>query len=54
VAGSSADKEVAVTSSSIDEGVDEILNVQPLGSKAKAYQVKQVRTPFFKYQLDID
>lgn len=23
--------------------VDEILNVQPLGSKARAYQVKQVR-----------
>ena len=36
------------------EGVDEILNVQPLGSKAKAYQVKQVRNLILKYQLDID
>ena len=34
--------------------VDEILNLQPLGSKAKAYQVKQVRHLILKYQLDID
>lgn len=34
--------------------VDEILNLQPLGSKAKAYQVKQVRNLILKYQLDID
>ncbi len=26
------------------EGVEEILNIQPKGSQAKAYQVKQVRT----------
>jgi len=29
----------------------EILNLQPLGSKAKAYQVKQVRNVILKYKL---
>ena len=33
------------------QGVAEIVNVQPLGSKAKAYQVKQVRTLILKYKL---
>jgi hypothetical protein len=33
------------------EGVDEILNLQPIGSKAKAYQVKQVRGVILKYRL---
>ena len=33
------------------EGVEEILNLQPKGSQAKAYQVKQVRTVILKYQL---
>ncbi len=33
------------------EGVEEILNLQPLGSKAKAYQVKQVRGVILKYGL---
>jgi hypothetical protein len=33
------------------EGVEEILNVQPKGSKAKAYQVKQVREAIVKYRL---
>ncbi len=33
------------------EGVEEILNLQPKGSQAKAYQVKQVRAVFLKYQL---
>ena len=33
------------------QGVIEIVNVQPLGSKAKAYQVKQVRTLILKYKL---
>lgn len=33
------------------EGVDEILNLQPKNSKAKAYQVKQVRAVLLKYQL---
>lgn len=32
-------------------GVEEILNLQPTGSKAKAYQVKQVRNIIIKYQL---
>jgi virulence-associated protein VapD len=35
-------------------GVEEILNLQPLGNKAKAYQVKQVRNMILKYQPDID
>ncbi len=35
-------------------GVEEILNLQPLGNKAKAYQVKQVRNIILKYQPDID
>ena len=35
-------------------GVEEILNLQPLGSKAKAYQVKQVRNMILKHQPDID
>lgn len=33
------------------EGVEEILNLQPKGSKAKAYQVKQVRGVILKYKL---
>ena len=33
------------------EGVEEILNLQPLGSKAKAYPVKQVRGVILKYRL---
>ncbi len=33
------------------EGVIEILNLQPKGSKAKAYQVKQVRSLILKYKL---
>ncbi|HEX8632989.1 MAG TPA: hypothetical protein VF703_02440 [Pyrinomonadaceae bacterium] len=33
------------------EGIEEILNLQPLGSKAKAYQVKQVRGVILKYGL---
>ncbi len=33
------------------EGVEEILNLQPLGSKAKAYQVKQVRGVILRYRL---
>lgn len=32
-------------------GVAEIVNLQPLGNKAKAYQVKQVRTIILKYKL---
>ncbi|PYS77603.1 MAG: toxin HicA [Acidobacteria bacterium] len=33
------------------EGVEEILNLQPIGSKAKAYQVKQVRGVILRYRL---
>ncbi|MDF2387804.1 type II toxin-antitoxin system HicA family toxin [Nostoc ellipsosporum NOK] len=33
------------------EGIEEILNLQPKGSQAKAYQVKQVRAVILKYQL---
>lgn len=33
------------------EGVEEILNLQPLGARAKAYQVKQVRNIILKYGL---
>ncbi len=33
------------------EGVEEILNLQPNGSKAKLYQVKQVRSVIRKYKL---
>lgn len=36
------------------EGVEEIINLQPIGNKAKPYQVKQVRNLFLKYQLEID
>lgn len=33
------------------EGIEEILNLQPRGSKAKPYQVKQVRHVILKYRL---
>jgi len=33
------------------EGVDEILNLQPKGSMAKPYQVKQVRRVLVQYKL---
>lgn len=32
-------------------GVDEILNLQPKGTNAKPYQVKQVRNLLLKYKL---
>ncbi|MEW6381181.1 MAG: type II toxin-antitoxin system HicA family toxin [bacterium] len=32
-------------------GVEEILNLQPKGGKAKNYQVKQVRNIIFRYKL---
>ena len=34
--------------------VTEILNLQPMGSKAKPYQVKQVRAILAKYGLGFD
>jgi hypothetical protein len=33
------------------EGIEEIINLQPIGSRAKAYQVKQVRGIILKYKL---
>ena len=33
------------------EGIEEILNLQPRLSKAKSYQVKQVRNIILKYKL---
>jgi hypothetical protein len=33
------------------EGVEEILNIQPRGSLAKPYQVKQVRSVIVRYSL---
>jgi hypothetical protein len=35
-------------------GVSEIINLQPMGSKAKSYQVKQVRQLITKYSLGDD
>ena len=32
-------------------GIEEILNLQPKGSSAKPYQVKQVRAVILKYKL---
>ncbi len=34
--------------------VCEILNLQPKGSKAKPYQIKQVRSLIFKYRLELE
>ena len=36
------------------DDIEEILNIQPNGNKAKAYQVKQVRTVILKYKLGGD
>ncbi|MCP4167802.1 MAG: type II toxin-antitoxin system HicA family toxin [Chloroflexi bacterium] len=33
------------------EGVEEILNLQPRGTKAKPYQVKQARNVILKYKM---
>ena len=33
------------------DGIPEILNLQPKGSEAKPYQVKQVRNVILKYRL---
>lgn len=35
------------------EGVDEIINIQPNGNKAKPYQVKQIRNIILKYQMEV-
>lgn len=33
------------------DGIAEIINIQPKGNKAKAYQVKQIRDIIIKYRL---
>lgn len=33
------------------DGVEEIINLQPKGSKSKAYQIKQVRNIILKYKF---
>ncbi len=33
------------------DGVEEIINIQPNGNKAKPYQVKQVRNIILKYRM---
>lgn len=33
------------------DGIEEIINIQPAGNRAKPYQVKQVRSVILKYQL---
>jgi len=35
------------------DDIDEIVNLQPKGNKAKAYQVKQVRGILVKYHLGV-
>ncbi len=35
------------------DGIDEIINIQPEGNKAKPYQVKQVRSIILKYGLEV-
>jgi len=35
------------------EDVEEIINIQPTGNKAKAYQVGQVRKLILKYKLEV-
>lgn len=35
----------------IKNDIAEILNIQPLGSKAKPYQVKQIRGVILRYKL---
>ncbi|MDO5422772.1 MAG: type II toxin-antitoxin system HicA family toxin [Eubacteriales bacterium] len=34
-------------------GIDEIVNIQPDGNKAKPYQVKQIRNIILKYKLEV-
>ncbi|MGN1416574.1 MAG: type II toxin-antitoxin system HicA family toxin [Oscillospiraceae bacterium] len=33
------------------DGIEEIINIQPKGNKAKPYQVKQVRNIILKYKM---
>lgn len=36
------------------DGIEEILNLQPKSSKAKPYQVKQVRSIILRYKLTLE
>ncbi len=36
------------------DAIEEIVNLQPKGSMAKAYQVRQVRNVILKYRLGVD
>ena len=36
------------------EGIEEIINIQPDGPKAKPYQVKQIRNLILKYKIGVD
>jgi len=36
------------------EGIEEIINLQSDGSKAKAYQIKQIRDLMVKYHLEVE
>lgn len=35
------------------DGIDEIVNIQPDGNRAKPYQVKQIRNIILKYGLEV-
>lgn len=35
------------------KGIDEIINIQPDGNRAKPYQVKQIRNLILKYKLEV-
>ncbi|WP_148873146.1 type II toxin-antitoxin system HicA family toxin [Serratia marcescens] len=35
------------------ENIEEIINIQPEGNKAKAYQVKQVRYLILRYNMEV-
>lgn len=34
-------------------GIEDIINLQPLGAKAKPYQVQQVRNTILRYKLEL-
>lgn len=35
----------------VKDGIEEIINIQPNGSNAKSYQIKQIRNILIKYRL---
>lgn len=35
------------------DGIEEIINIQPDGNKAKPYQMKQIRGIILKYQMEV-